>query len=382
MRDVFIIGSKGIPARYGGFETFVDKLTEYEKTKNIQYHVACIGKKKEEIYYQGARCFQVRVPEIGSAKAIVYDLKALRMCIAYICEHNIKNPQIYVLACRIGPFIGYYKKKLKKLGGKLYVNPDGCEWKREKWNWAVRKYWKISERLMIRHADMVVCDSVNIERYIKSEYDSFSPSTVFIPYGAELPEAGSEEKWDLWSKKQGLEGGDYYLIVGRFVPENNFLTILREFHASGTEKKLIIITNPDNKKLFRDIKEIPGIDKDNRICFAGTVYDQELLQQIRRHAFAYLHGHEVGGTNPSLLEALAATRLNLLLNVGFNREVAENGALYWDKESGNLKLLLEKAETLDEQCIDQYSHRAKKRIQEVYNWERIAEQYEFLFCNC
>lgn len=115
MRNVFIIGSKGIPARYGGFETFVEKLTEGQVSNKIKYHVSCLSNNKKEFNYNGARCFNIKVPNIGAAKAVYYDILALRECIKYIKENNIKNAIIYILACRIGPFIRYYKKKNEKI---------------------------------------------------------------------------------------------------------------------------------------------------------------------------------------------------------------------------------------------------------------------------
>ena len=153
-KQVFIIGSKGIPAQYGGFETFVEKLTEYQKDNAIQYYVACMNAEKKRFVHNGAKCFNVAVPNIGAAKAVYYDIAALKWCIGYIKKHHIKNAIIYVLACRIGPFIGHYKKQMDKLGIELYINPDGHEWLRAKWNGLIKKYWKISEKLMVKYADL------------------------------------------------------------------------------------------------------------------------------------------------------------------------------------------------------------------------------------
>ncbi|WP_228406359.1 DUF1972 domain-containing protein [Lactiplantibacillus plantarum] len=138
--DVFIVGSKGIPARYGGFETFVDELTQRRKNSDINYYVACMNADTDSDTFMvnQATCFNVNVPNIGSAKALLYDMKALRTSLDYIKEHHIDSPIIYVLACRIGPFINHYKKELAQYNGTLLVNPDGHEWKRAKWNAAIR----------------------------------------------------------------------------------------------------------------------------------------------------------------------------------------------------------------------------------------------------
>jgi rhamnosyltransferase len=119
--------------------------------------------------------------------------------------------------------------------------------------------------------------------------------------------------------------------------------------------------------------------QDKRIKFVGTVYDAELLRKIRERAYGYFHGHEVGGTNPSLLESLASTNLNLLLDVGFNREVGENAALYWTCEPGSLSGLIEVTDQMSEEQINAYGLLAKKRIEDAYRWDSITNQYQDLF---
>ena len=383
MRHIFIIGSKGIPGTYGGYETFVDKLTEYHQDHpELTYHVACKGTELgEETYYHNARCFHIHVPNIGPAQAIYYDVAALKHCCKYIAEHKIEKPIVYILACRIGPFMARFVRKIHKLGGTVYVNPDGHEWLRAKWPAPVRAYWKWSEKLMTKQADLMVCDSKNIEKYIQETYARYQPETTFIAYGAESRRSLlTDDNLDLlvWYQAKGLAPKEYYLVVGRFVPENNYETMIREFMRSKTDKKFAIITNV-NDKFLSELEEKLHYRSDDRIQFVGTVYNQELLMKIRENAYGYFHGHEVGGTNPSLLEALGATDLNLLLGVGFNREVAEDAALYWTKEPGSLATLIEKADTLTTQEIADLGEKAKKRIREAYSWEFIASRYEEIF---
>lgn len=382
MQHVFIVGSKGIPGAYGGYETFVDKLTEYhENNKELKYHVACKAKDNKEFEYHNARCFNVKVPNIGPAQAIYYDVAALKNCCKYIKKHNIQNPIVYILACRIGPFAAHYQRKIHKLGGVVYVNPDGHEWKRAKWSAPVRKYWKYSEKKMVKNADLLICDSKNIEKYIKEDYKQYNPNTTFIAYGSETSKSkltDDNRQYTDWLTEKKLKSKEYYLVVGRFVPENNYETMIREFIASKTAKDFALITNVSDKFL-EELKTKTGFDKDSRIKFVGTVYEQELLKKIRENAYGYFHGHEVGGTNPSLLEALGSTELNLLLDVGFNREVAEESAIYWTKERGNLARLIEQADKLSADEIAQYGVKAKKRIEEAYSWEYISGLYEKIF---
>lgn len=385
MQHVFIVGSKGIPGAYGGYETFVDKLTEcHQDNKNIKYHVSCavdVANEVGEFTYHNAHCFKVLRKKIGPAQAIFYDVDALKYCINYIKMNKIDNPIVYVLACRIGPFFNKYVKEIHSLNGKVYVNPDGHEWKRAKWPAPVRKYWKVSEKLMVKHSDLLVCDSKNIEKYIRTEYSQYSPKTTFISYGADITKSiikDDDAKLMDWYKSKGLESNNYYLVVGRFVPENNYETMIREFMKSKTSKSFALITNV-SEKFLEELKAKTGFNKDPRINFVGTVYEQELLKKIRENAYGYFHGHEVGGTNPSLLEALGSTKLNLLLDVGFNKEVAEEAALYWNKDNGNLASLIEKADKMSCEEIDKLGLKAKQRISDAYSWGFISEKYEELF---
>lgn len=381
-KNIFIIGSKGIPGNYGGYETFVDKLTEYhQENKNIKYHVACKSNNSEEFEYHNARCFNIKVPNIGPAQAIYYDLKALKECCKFIKKNKIQNAIVYILACRIGPFAGFYQKKIHKLGGNLYVNPDGHEWLRAKWSMPVRKYWKLSEKLMVKHSDLLICDSKNIEKYIKNTYSKYNPKTTFIAYGAETRKStlkNDDKKLLDWYKEKGLEEKQYYLVVGRFVPENNYETMIKEFIKSKSKKNFAIITNV-NDKFLSELEEKLHFKKDPRIKFVGTVYDKELIMKIRENAYGYFHGHEVGGTNPSLLEALGSTELNLLLDVGFNREVGEDAAIYWSKEEDDLSNLIDKCDKMSKKEISKLGIKAKQRIKDSYSWKFITDEYENIF---
>lgn len=382
VQHVFIVGSKGIPGNYGGYETFVDKLTEYHQNNpSLKYHVACKAKDTKTFEYHNADCFDVKVPDIGPAQAIYYDVAALNYCVKYIKQHNIQHPIVYILACRIGPFAAHFQRVIHKLGGKLYINPDGHEWMRAKWSAPVRKYWKISEQLMTKHCDLLICDSKNIEKYIHDEYGKYNPKTTFIAYGAETRKsklANDDQKLISWYKEKGLSPKSYYLVVGRFVPENNYEAMIREFMKSHSKRDFALITNVSDKFL-EELKGKTHFNQDPRIKFVGTVYDKELLMKIRENAYGYFHGHEVGGTNPSLLEALGFTDLNLLLDVGFNREVAEDTALYWNKQPGNLASLIDRADNMNAGEITELGEKSSQRVVEAYSWQHIADEYKQLF---
>jgi rhamnosyltransferase len=182
-----------------------------------------------------------------------------------------------------------------------------------------------------------------------------------------------------WYEEKGVRPHEYYLVVGRFVPENNYETMVKEYMRSDSKKDFVLVTNVEKNKFYEALLESTHFDQDKRIKFVGTVYDTELLKKIRENAYGYFHGHEVGGTNPSLLEALGSTKLNLLLNVGFNREVGEEAALYWDKEQGSLSSLIHKADSLEAGEIEALGLKAKSRIETAYSWDHIVDRYEEVF---
>lgn len=381
MKHVFIIGCKGIPAKYGGFETFVDELVSRQQNKNIKYHVACMNAKNDNTY-KNADCFTVNIPNIGPAKAILYDIKAMQYITKQTKQENIKNGIVYILACRIGPFMKHATRKLRKRGFKIYVNPDGHEWLRAKWNTIIKKYWKFSERLMVKNTDLLICDSKNIEKYIHNNYEKYDPKTAFIAYGADTTKSklkDSNEKLQEWYEHFNLTQRNYYLVVGRFVPENNYETIIREFMDSKTKRDLVLVTNVEHNKFYNQLLKKTNFNQDSRIKFVGTVYDKELIKKIRELSYAYIHGHSVGGTNPSLLEALASTNISILYDCGFNEEVAKNGALYFTKETNNLSKLITSTDNLSTEQIKTLSKTAKQRINNYYDWNKIVKQYEHLF---
>ena len=395
VQHVYIIGSKSI-GQYGGFESFVMNLLKQHKNEmSVKYHVTCKRNgtgymnvaglpgasmvNDNEFTYCNAHCCLIDVNEkLGTAQALDYDIKAFKWVCDHVEKNHIPHPIVYILASRIGLFEGKYARRIRKAGGKIYQNPDGHENWRKRWSAPVRLYWKFSEGQMVKNADLVICDSKNIESYIREEYASYHPDTVWIPYGSEIPKkvlSDNDPKYTNWLAEHDLKDGQFYISIGRLVPENNFEIMIREFMASNTEKDYVIICTGSPKYMTK-LKKKLHFEKDKRIKFAGTVYDQDLLTKIRANAYAYLHGHSVGGTNPSLLEALSTTRISLLLDVSFNREVGEDAALYWSKRDGSLSRLIDAADQLSTAEIAEMSVKAKTRIQQVYNWNIIGDEYK------
>ena len=380
MQHVFIIGSRGLPAQYGGFETFVDQLVSHQVSPDIQYHVACLSNDQayQHFDYKGVDCFTIKAPKLGPARVIAYDMMAINYALKVIKKQGVEKPIFYVLGNTIGAFVAPFARKIHKMGGQFYINPDGLEWKRAKWAKPIQAYLKYSEKIMTRHADLVISDNPGIESYIKEAYPW--SKTTYIAYGTDLSPTSltsQDRKVREFYQKWQTQEKNYYLILGRFVPENNYETAIREFMASSTKRDLVIICNHEGNPYFEELRARTGFDQDPRVKFVGTVYDQDLLKYIRKEAFAYIHGHEVGGTNPGLLEALAHTDLNLVLGVSFNQTVAKDTVHYWTKETGNLAHLINQVDPLED--VSEWGQRAKANMKQNFTWEKIVGEYEELF---
>jgi len=383
-KNIIIIGSRGYKYNYGGWETFVTNLILNNTREEYQFYVPNLVDEKDldgvinEI--DGVICPSIYVPKQGFVTMFTFTIKAMNYFLNYMKKENLSNAVILMLGCKVGPLFPFWKKKLKKLNAKIIINPDGLEWKRDKWAWWVKKCFKISERFSIKHSDYCVCDSKSIEKYVHEEYPKFSTPTKFIAFGAyenRIPLKNDFVR-DLF-QKYSLKENEYYLIVGRFIPENNYEVMIREFMKTNTKKKLVIISNVEENKFYESLKEKTKFLSDSRILFIGTVYDSEALLYFRRHAYAYIHGHSVGGTNPSLLEALSITNVNILFDVCYNREVGEDACFYFNENENSLKNIIDKVEKLTKKEQEQCGKYAKKRIHEAYTWDIVVRDYEEVF---
>ena len=383
MVNVFIVASKGIPAKYGGFETFVENLTGRKKSPNIKYFVSCMGTTEDEFEYNNSHCFSIPLRRQNPVFRILNVSSALTWVEKYIRKNKNKNEKniVYILGCRVGLLMKKHKKALHKLNCLIMCNPDGLEWKRDKWNRFEKKILLLSEKNLLKNSDFIVCDSINIRKYILERYKFIIPEkSAFIAYGSDVANSIAKESDAVnWLNEKGTSLNDYYLVVGRFVPENNFELMIKEFMKSHTKKKLLIISNVEKNSFYETLSRNLNFEKDNRIVFAGTLYDSELIKKIRENAFAYLHGHSVGGTNPSLLEAMASTDINILYDVPFNREVANDQCLFFNGENGNLSNLIDEVDA-NRSFFAKKLH-PKSIILNKYSWNNIVEQYEQLFLN-
>ena len=381
MKNIIIIGARGYEKEYGGWETFVTNLINNYNDKNTKFFVPELNhnKKNRNIEIRnGVVCPQIYVPKQGSMTMFTFAMKAVLYFKKYIKKQKLENVVMYVVGYRVGPLFTLIHKKLNRMGVKIVINPDGIEWKREKWNFLIKQYFKLSEKTMIKASNYVVCDSKNIEKYVKDKYKK--AKTTFIAYGSYMNDIKDiDKKTKVFMDKHSIKKRDYYLIVGRFVPENNYELIIKEFMKTDTKKDLVIVSNVEKNKFYEKLKAKTNFDLDKRIKFVGSVYDQDILIRLRKNAKAYIHGHSAGGTNPSLLEALGNTDVNILFNAVYNEEVGEDAALYFSNEENSLKNQIELVEKFKTEKQNEYGKKAKQRIIDEYTWEIVVKKYKKLF---
>lgn len=377
MKHIFIIGSRGYHAKYGGFETFVTKLVDNYNEDDIIFHVSglsdtsnILGNKVNDNLITDS--FYVK--ENGGLKMLLCTIKAFLYYLKYIKKYNINNSYIYVLGLKLGPLLKIYKRRLKKYGITILVNPDGLEHKRSKWNKFVRFFFLLSERWMLLNADIVVCDAIGIKKYVDTKYPVLIDNTVYIAYGTDKIDLRNVDE-HLILNEFNLKKDDYFLMVGRFVPENNYELVINEFMKSKTNKKLVIISNISSSNYYTSVVNLTNCNCDKRIIFINGVYDENKLSVIRKNAYAYIHGHSVGGTNPSLLEALNLTDLNILYDVNFNRDIGGDSCLYF-KNEGSLTKILNNIKRYDRKKMGIAS---KKIIEQNFTWEIIVNKYKKIF---
>lgn len=378
MANIFIVGSQGYDKNYGGWETFVKNFCDYYDKTNNKIFVSEISYDKTEEYVKnGIVCNKIYTKKRGSLTMMIYSIKSLFFYIKYIKKNNIKNPIIYILGLKQGTLLYFLRRKFKKLNIRVFVNPDGLEWKRSKWNKLIKKYFKITEKSMTKNCDGIICDAVAIKTYLEDTYPKNKVPKYFIAYGANIPDLTNLDEKSIL-KEYNLDENNYCLVVGRCVPENNMELIINEFKKSNLNKDLVIISNVENSKYYDILKKKTNLEDDKRIKVLGSIYDKKILSIIRKNAYLYFHGHSVGGTNPSLLEAMSLTNLNLLFDVSFNREVGDNTCLYFNSKDNDLCNLLNNKEFLDK-SKNELKDKAKERINKNYNWKLVISKYQDIF---
>lgn len=356
--NIAIIGSRGYPYVYSGYETFVKELGDRLVGKGVGVTVYChrnlFRERPREV--NGIRLVYIPTIEKKTLSQFIHSLQSILH--ACFCRYDA----ILVVNSANGPF-GIFLRLFRK---KTAINVDGMEWLRPKWRGLGGKYFYWASKLATRLFNVIITDSREMQ---KIYMDEFSAASTMIAYGADIVDKPGPQ----WLEKWNLAPHSYYLIVGRLIPDNNTDLIVREFCRSASIKKLVVVGDVPYRDEFAT--RIKGTD-DERLVFTGYIRDQELLRELYQNAFAYFHGHEFGGTNPSLLQALANCCAVLALDTIFSREVLDEGkyGLFFSKEEG---VLAGKVDWLEANPVEAERLRqiSQQRIRECYTWEMITDQY-------
>ena len=379
MKNIFIVGSRGYHYNYGGWETFTTNLVDNYNDKNTNFYVSMYTNDDTLKEYKPSPNITVNpifVKSNTKGKMFIYTVRAFKNYINYIENNKIDNCYMYILGLKLFHYLKLYRKKIKELNIKLIVNPDGMEWMRSKWSYPVKKFFLLSEKLMLNNCDLIICDGLGIKEYIDNKYPKLKDITTYIAYGYNEYDFSKVDE-DKILKKYHLTKNNYLLMVGRCVPENNYELVIKDFMKSKIDKELVIISNLTGSTYFSELLTRTNFNKDKRIIFIDGVYDPVELATVRKNAYLYIHGHSVGGTNPSLIEALSLTDLNILYDVCFNHDIGLDYCLYF-KEEGSLTKLLDNKKLLDE-SIKELGSKAKKHVKDNFTWEIIVNKYKDIF---
>jgi glycosyltransferase involved in cell wall biosynthesis len=355
-----MIGTRGVPAAYGGFETAVEEIGGRLAENGHLVTVYCrSGAGARPRAHRGMRL--VHLPAVHSKFSET--LSHTGLSIAHLAA--TRRPDVaFVFNAANAPFL----PALRAMEIPVALHMDGLEWKRAKWTGAGRRYYQWAERFAVRWADALIADAHGIADYYER---TFRAPTELLTYGAKIIEDPSSDRLS----ELGLAPYAYHLVVARFEPENNVDLIVEGYTRSGARHPLVVVGNAPYAAAYTGrIAELAGADP--RVRLVGGVWDQELLDQIYANAATYLHGHSVGGTNPSLLRAMGAATPVGAFDVGFNREVlGGDGAFFAGAES--LRLLVEAAEAEPELQVRR-GLRLQERARNDYDWDSVARGYEDL----
>jgi glycosyltransferase involved in cell wall biosynthesis len=354
---IAILGIRGIPARYGGFETFAEELSRRLVGRGHQVTVYC-RQRHAESFYQGVALRYLPTVRHKYFDTLVHtflstlDLLVHRHQVALYC--NAAN----------AIFTG-----LPRLAGiPVALNVDGVERRRRKWNWLARGWYALSEWLATWCPSAAVSDAQRIAEYYRVRYGK---ATHFIPYGAETGPVATTQALG----RLGLEAGRYFLYVSRMEPENNALLVRETFEQVSTDRKLVLVGDaPYAQDYIRRVRAT----HDPRIVIPGAIYGQG-YQELIAHCFAYIHATEVGGTHPALVEAMGRGALTLYLDTPENAEVAAGAGIPFEAHELSAKLGLVLA--MSEPERQQWRRLAQARVRERYSWESVTEAYENLLAS-
>ncbi len=358
-----LLGTRGVPAHYGGFETAVEEIGRRLVERGHEVTVYCrrgqSGEAVDPEQHLGMRLHTLPAVRARSLETLTHSALA-----ALHTRLRPRHDVVFLFNSANSVFLPVIRRR----GVPVAVHVDGLEWKRAKWSGTGRRYYRSAESLAVRWADALIADAGGIASYYR---DTFGATTELLTYGAPVLEQTADDKLGA----MGLEAGRFHLVVARFEPENHIDLMVRGYRASRATLPLVVVgTAPYGDAHTAAIHA--AAEGDPRIRFVGPVWDQQQLDQLYAHALLYLHGHSVGGTNPSLLRAMGAGTAVAAFDVVFNREVLGEGAQLFGTSS-ELSAFVERAEADPASCASLGSaHRT--RVQTSYRWDDVAAGYEEL----
>lgn len=361
-KKVIIQGIRGVPASHGGFETFAENLARYLVAKGWSVTVYC--QEEDETYtlyeqtnWEGVHRIHIPVRGSGAKATVLFDYLSVK--------HAKKAPGRLVLT--LGYNTAFFNATLRLSGKKNIINMDGIEWKRDKWKWYERVWLYFNERAGCLIGNHLIADHPEIKNHLLTRVNDTKVS--MIPYGARTVISADTARLG----KFGLKSNAYAILIARPEPENSILEVVRAFSSKRRNHKLVVLGNYREENAYhRDVVNSAS----NEVIFLGAVYEHEDLDALRCHSSLYLHGHTVGGTNPSLIEALGAGQPVLAHDNKFNRWVAGEGAAYFkhqDDCAEQLDRLLP-----DKVLLRKMSDSSRTRFNECFTWDNILQQYEEL----
>lgn len=355
---IAMVGTRGVPAHYGGFETAVEEVGSRLAARGHDVRVYCrTGNGDHLSEYLGMSL--VSLPALSSRT--LETLSHTALSVGHLVTH--RTQAAFVFNAANAPFL----PALRAARIPTATHVDGLEWKRAKWGKGGRAYYRAAESLAVRLSDALVADARGIAEYYR---DEFGVPTTLIPYGAPiLGMVGSDRVEEL-----GLEAGGYHLVVARFEPENHVDMIIEGYVASDARLPLVVVGSaPYAHEYTRRCTDLAHGDP--RVRFLGGVWDQKQLDQLYANAYTYLHGHSVGGTNPSLLRAIGAHTATIAYDVVFNREVLLEGGRFF-ADAGEVTQRVHEAE-LDAGGVERDADYLETRAAD-YDWETVTDSYERL----
>ena len=356
---IAMLGTRGVPASYGGFETAVAEVGKRLVTRGHEVTVYCRGAADPVAEYLGMSL--VHMPAINSKTLETLSHTGVSTVHALIR----RTPDVALLFnAANSPFLPL----LRARGIPVATHMDGLEWRRAKWGGGGRRYYRVAEQMAVRWSDAIIADAQGIADYYR---DEFGARSHLITYGAPILLGGDYGRL----VELGLTPLGFHLVVARFEPENHVDLTLEGYLRSGAKKPLVVVGSAPHAGVYtRKIEALAA--KHEGIRLIGSVWDQELLDQLYANAYTCLHGHSVGGTNPSLLRAMGAGSAVLAFDVVFNRDVLGEDGRYFDGPRQLADLLL--SAEADESDVARRGAAHQRRADKHYRWDDVAEKYEFL----